>query len=157
MHQLFYGKDSPYLSTAKNQNCPNGWAYFDNRCFKYNAAERNYKDSVNYCKSQDGSIATIHSAKENGVVAKLAMTVAYIGAESDGQGHWKWSDGSKWWQPAQEDTDGLAGRSETRIAINPGDHNNWHDWGTGSDMLGVICAKAASTATGLYLCMHVYI
>ena len=105
---------------------------------------------MNYCKSQDGSIATIHSAKENGVAAKLAKTVAYIGAESDGQAHWKWSDGSKWWQPAQEDTDGLVGRSETRIAINP-DDNKWHDWGTGSDMLGVICAKALGRLT----CMHV--
>ena len=62
------------------------------------------------------SIASIHSAKENGVVAKLAKTFAYIGAESDGHGHWKWDDGSKWWQPDDEDTDGLWGHSDTRIA-----------------------------------------
>ena len=122
---------------------------------------------MNYCKSQGGSIASIHSAKENDVVAKLAKTFAYIGAESDGHGHWKWDDGSKWWQPDDEDTDGLWGHSDTRIAIDPDDYT-WNDWGDGNFMLGVICAKAASTTTAgttstatsthvgmqLWACMH---
>ena len=128
--------------------CPAGWTGVNNRCFRYDAGKRNYKNSVRYCKSQGGNIASIHSNKENKVVMKLAKSVAFIGAESDGRGNWEWKDGTTWWEPADDKHDGIVGASETRIAMNT--DNKWHDWGTGSDALGVICAKDLSTVTGLY-------
>ena len=138
---------SPCSPTAATI-CPAGWTGVANICFKYDAGKRNYKDSVNYCKTQGGTIASIHSDQENAVVMTLAKTVAFIGAESDGQGTWKWNDGTSWWQPASEKHDGLAGDTETRIAMNT--DNRWHDWGTGNDALGVICAVIPGTATGMH-------
>ena len=138
----------PPCSSAAPTACPAGWTSVANKCFKYDAGKRNYKDSVNYCKTQGGTIASIHSNQENAVVMTLAKTVAFIGAESDGKGNWKWNDGSSWWQPATEKHDGIKGTGETRIAMNT--DNRWHDWGTGSDALGVICAMTAGTATGMH-------
>ena len=108
---------------------------------------------MNYCKKEGGAIASIHSDKENAVVMTLANTVAYIGAESDGQGNWKWNDGSRWWQPAPEKHDGIQGITETRIAVDT--DNKWHDWATGGETLGVICAilpDATTTGTCQRLC-----
>ena len=86
-------------------------------------------------------MASIHSDEENEAVIKIAKSDAYIGAESDGKGNWKWTDGSKWWQPASEKHDGLVGQSETRVVIRHEDAK-WHDWGTGDVKLGVVCAQA---------------
>ena len=69
----------------------------------------------------------------------LAKTTSYLGAESDGNGNWKWADGTKWWQPAAGKHDGLQGTYETKIAMST--DNRWHDWTTGSATLGVVCAK----------------
>ena len=68
----------------------------------------------------------------------LMKTPAYIGAESDGKGNWKWNDGSKWWQPDNSKHDGIGGRTETKIALNT--DKKWHDWFTGDYKLGVLCA-----------------
>ena len=111
----------------------------DRRCFKYDGSKRHYADSVKYCKSQGGNIASIHSDKENDAVLKIVKEVAFLGAESDGKGNWKWNDGSKWWQPANGKHDGLAGKGETKIAMYHGD-KKWHDWGTGADKISVVCA-----------------
>ena len=130
--------------------CPTGWTGIENKCFKYNGGSRNYQDSVKYCKSQGATIASIHSEKQNEVVIKLSKKVAYIGAESDGEGNWKWNDGSQWWQPKAHA--GLAGEEETKIALQ----NEWHDWGNGNKDLGVICAKTPGTITGLCLCEVIF-
>ena len=141
-------RSDTHCSTTSPPACPSGWTGVDNKCFKYDAGKRNYRDSVNYCKAQGGKIASIHSDKENEVVMKLAETTAYIAAESDGKGNWKWADGTKWWQPATEKHDGIVGASETRIAMNT--DNRWHDWGTGEQALGVICAITAGIVTVMY-------
>ena len=113
------------------------------------AKKRNYADSVKYCKSLDANIASIHSDKENDALIKLLKGTTYIGAESDGKGNWKWTDGSKWWQPAGTKHDGLGGKGETKIALNT--DKKWHDWGTGKDLLGVFCAK--DLKSGMLLCL----
>ena len=93
---------------------------------------------MKYCKSQGGNTASIHNNAENNAAIKLAKQTAFIGAESDGKGKWKWTDGSKWWQPAKTQHDGIVGTGETKIALNT--DKKWHDWGKGSDKLSVICA-----------------
>ena len=97
---------------------------------------------MNYCKSQGGNIATVYNNQENDVLIQITKATAYIGAESDGKGNWKWIDGSKWWQPAGTQHDGIAGRGETKIAMNT--DKKWHDWATGDAALGVLCAKDLS-------------
>lgn len=121
--------------------CPEGWITAGNKCFKYDATLRKYEDSVSYCVSQGGQIASIHSDEENEAVIKLAKTDVYIGAESDLKGNWKWTDGTPWWQPTSEKHDGLVGLSESVIIIARAD-TKWHDWGTGDDKSGVVCARA---------------
>ena len=97
---------------------------------------------MSYCTSQGAQIASIHSDTENAAATKLIPNGvgAYIGAESDGTGNWKWRDGTTWWQP--KDHGGLEGRGETRIAINcPHCKNDrkWHDWANGEAQHGVLC------------------
>merc|ERR1712048_645769 len=144
-----WGKGSDKLSVIcaksidapapKLEECPKGWTTVENRCFKYDGTKRNFADSEKYCKSQGGNTASIHNNAENAAAIKLAKQTAFIGAESDGKGKWKWSDGSKWWQPKGTQHDGIVGKSETKIAISSSD-KKWHDWGKGSDKLSVICA-----------------
>ena len=93
---------------------------------------------MKYCKAQKGNIASVHNNQENDALIKLAKATAFLGAESDGKGKWKWNDGSKWWQPAGTQHDGIVGKGETKIALNT--DKKWHDWGVGADKLGVLCA-----------------
>ena len=154
---LLWQNTSHNLTFGTTTECGAGWRgpLLGDRCFKYNAIKRNYADSVKYCKSQSGNIASIRNAAENNFALKLIKArVTYIGAESDGKGNWRWNDGSKWWQPSKTGPknpndddgivsrghDGLVGRGETKITLNPVD-KMWHDWGTGSEKLSVLCAK----------------
>ena len=111
----------------------------------YDGTTRNYADSASYCISQGGRLASIHNDAENEAVINLVKKTAYIGAESDGKGKWKWADGTTWWQPASGKTDGIRGTSETRIAIHTDD--KWHDWFAGAATLSVVCAKAKPGCT----------
>ena len=73
---------------------------------------------------------------------KLVKQRAFIGAESDGKGNWKWNDGSKWWQP-EAAANTLQGKDEIRIIIDARNKHEWHDWGDGTDKLCVVCSKDA--------------
>ena len=94
---------------------------------------------MKHCTSQGAQIASIHNDEENDAVAKLNAKYAYLGAESDGKGNWKWHDGSAWWQPAGIE-DNIRGVKETRIGL--GGDSKWYDWQKGQAQLGVVCAKS---------------
>ena len=111
----------------------------------HDGTARNYAGSASYCISQGGRLASIHNDAENEAITNLVKRTAYIGAESDGKGKWKWADGTTWWQPASGKTDGITGTSETRIAIKT--DKKWHDWETGGANLGVVCAKGRVAVT----------
>ena len=57
---------------------------------------RDYDASRDWCQTQGGVIATVHSHSENERVKALVTTTSYIGALSDGNGNWRWEDGSAW-------------------------------------------------------------
>lgn len=120
--------------------CPGGWTTVANRCFRYYAGSRNYAASKVYCVSQGGRVASLHNNAENSAIIRITSGLAYIGAESDGRGRWRWEDGTPWWQPASHQHDGIRGTSETKIAYHPPDRK-WHDWATGGTNMGVICAR----------------
>ena len=110
--------------------------------FKVDATPRNYIDSVKYCKSQGMAIASVHSQAENDMIRPLLKTVSYLGAvETKINAKWAWTDGTPW-DYTNPSNDGLKS-SETRLAYNPGTPQ-WHDWGTGSDKLGVICRNVCA-------------
>ena len=137
--------------TPVSTECMTGWTMVGKRCFKYDETRRNYEDSVKYCISQGAQIASIHNDKENDAVTSMipADIVAYLGAESDGKGNWKWRDGSAWWQPgpAGLSDQGLRGVEETHIAIHNDGRGNtpWHDWSGGESQIRVVCATTAGS------------
>jgi len=102
------------------------------------AAQRSYAESVAWCKSQGMAIASIHNQQDNDKIRKLLKCRAYLGAESDGRGKWKWHDGTSWdFLPAAHD--GLAGKTETKAVFNT--DGRWHDWAKGASRFGVVCQK----------------
>merc|ERR1711962_457271 len=110
-----------------------------NEKYTVDCTKRNFQASVDYCKSKGWTIASFQSdqdlndAKEK---VKKGRCNVYVGATSDGKGNWKWLDGSKWW--AYSNNDGLEGTRETCLVWRAVD-NKWNDWGTGDDLVGVIC------------------
>lgn len=142
-----------FVSILESDKCPDGWTQIGSRCFIYNATLRDYNGSSEYCKHIGGMIASVHSETENNAILSLFPVnngkQVYIGAEFE-DGHWKWHDGSPWWQPSHHG--GISGREtrivqgfyiwETRIAVNCpqcGNDGLWHDWANGEARLGVIC------------------
>ena len=121
-----------------------------------NWGRRTYNNSVKFCNSLGANIASIHNKQENDVVLRLAYQ-SYIGAEADGNGKWKWNDGTPWWQPNYEGTDGIHGFEETRMVVST--DRKWHDWGKGEALFSVICSQPGEviTITSMYACMSVYL
>ena len=103
-----------------------------------NCEKRNFQDSIDYCTSRGCTIASFHSDNDIDSVKDRITCKAYIGATSDGNGHWRYIDGTEWWPNSQ--IYGLAGVHETKIVWND-DGTGWHDWGTGDALQGVICQK----------------
>ena len=104
--------------------------------YTINCIKRSYKDSSKYCESKGKTIASFHSKADINLIIDQLTCNAYIGAESDGLGNWKWYDGSKWWKYGVND--GLLGYTETKIVWVASD-KKWHDWESGSSLQGVIC------------------
>ena len=109
--------------------------------FVFDATGRTYAESKSYCESLGHTIASIHSAKEQGWVTALISTTAYLGGESDGSGNWQWADGSVWADYRPLSTDGLNGITETKLALE--NDGEWNDWHTGDALLGVVCRRTA--------------
>merc|ERR1711971_594392 len=114
----------------------------EGKCFMFDPSRRAFAESCQYCEGIGGEIASIHSLAQNEAIIALITgdTNAYIGATSDGAGNWAWQDGSPWWEPGAERTDGLHGHRESRIVITHFD-DKWHDWGNGDSLHGVICQR----------------
>ena len=81
-------------------------------------------------------MATFQSDTDVDVAKDKVKCNVYVGATSDGKGNWEWIDSSPWW--AYRNNDGLDGIIETKIVWRAAD-NKWNDWGTGDDLMGVIC------------------
>jgi len=97
--------------------------------------KRNYVDSQKFCRDHGGAIATFHDSDEAQAARPKIRCTAYIGAESDGQGNWQWTDNSEWW--LYGNNDGMKGTGEIRAAWHT--DGEWHDWLRGQAKLGVVC------------------
>eukprot|EP00928_Gymnodinium_smaydae_P065414 TRINITY_DN48567_c0_g1_i1.p1 TRINITY_DN48567_c0_g1~~TRINITY_DN48567_c0_g1_i1.p1 ORF type:complete len:462 (+),score=17.35 TRINITY_DN48567_c0_g1_i1:52-1386(+) len=112
--------------------------------FVHSKTKRPYSASARYCADIGYQIASIRNSAEQARAHELiraAGVVTYLGAASDGHGHWAWADGSAWGDFIGNAPSGLAGRGETRLVMRP--DGTWHDWGTGGNPLGVLCRKIA--------------
>merc|ERR1719193_2105533 len=83
--------------------CPKGFHQFRGHCYKVFDDEVYWKDAVKNCKSigQGYNLASVHSMKENAILAAMLYTSekdgynrVWIGGKSEGWGaqKWKWSD-----------------------------------------------------------------
>lgn len=106
--------------------------------FFFDPTPRVYDQSVAYCHSQGGVIASIHSAEEQADVERITEGVAYLGATSDGQGKWSWEDGTPF-DYVHSFSDGIPGTRETRLVIRMDQYGKWNDWSTGGVRFGVVC------------------
>ena len=140
------------LRAAVPKACAPGWTTVGKRCFKYDGDKRDWADSLKYCESQGGTLASIHNDVENKAVSGIVKTPAYLGGLGNGQGKWKWSDGSPWWQPSSDKHDGI-NNGETRLAFSPWD-GKWHDWENGDAGLGVVCSKDQGIDMRTHSLMH---
>jgi hypothetical protein len=110
--------------------------------FVTDSTSRSYDDSVAYCETleaHDGrkyKIASIHSAEENAEVLSLISCVSYMGGVELDNAAWDWEDGSSM-DYIHSSNDGLYSSAEDKLAMDT--TGKWHDWGTGSSTLGVIC------------------
>jgi len=117
-----------YAAPAEESAPPEGYVV--------DCTKRNFQDSANFCKTNGWTMATFQSDTDVDVAKDKVKCNVYVGATSDGKGNWEWIDSSPWW--AYGNNDGLDGTIETKIVWRAVD-NKWNDWGTGDDLMGVIC------------------
>ncbi|KAH7724129.1 C-type lectin 10 [Aphelenchoides avenae] len=100
-------------------SCPPGWTHYwpSNKCFKVNvvAGLTTFEQQLESCKSQNGTLAAIHSAHEQRFVFNLTKQVVqlvtckvWIGlCDITRRTVWQWSDGTAYdytyWQLNQRD------------------------------------------------------
>ncbi|XP_017289120.1 ladderlectin isoform X2 [Kryptolebias marmoratus] len=82
--------------------CPSGWAKYGSRCYYYVSASYTWAQAENYCVSQGGNLASVHSAGEYSWLQSyiLSRTRGYPmtwigGSDSEQEQYWFWSDGSR--------------------------------------------------------------
>lgn len=110
---------------------------------------RDYDNGMEYCLKNGMSPGSIHSKADQAAVMAAMKLVkvnkAYAGAEETfTNGIYKWNDGSKW-DYFHDKNDGLKNGGETKLVITTWGAATktgyWHDWGTGSSRMAVICSK----------------
>merc|ERR1712243_30126 len=99
-------------------DCPNGWTYYDNKCYKAFFGEEfiNWRDAQRSCKTEGGDLAVINNPDLNAFVNNLAGSQrAWIGAFRMGpvaqsNNEFSWTDGSPMdfdnWSVNQPDNQG---------------------------------------------------
>ncbi|XP_031150865.1 galactose-specific lectin nattectin-like isoform X1 [Sander lucioperca] len=98
-------------------SCPPGWTQFGSRCFSFNFQGKSWTDAENFCKSDGGNLASVHSEEEHVFLRDYIRKVTgenkktwMGGFDSVQEGEWMWSDGStfdyKHWSPGQPDNAG---------------------------------------------------
>ncbi|KAK1880806.1 Lactose-binding lectin l-2 [Dissostichus eleginoides] len=98
-------------------SCPMFWYSFNNRCYKYIAADMDWSDAEFHCVSEGANLVSIHSQGEENFVKSLiknfdpAEGYTWIGlSDIPKEGRWMWSDGSAvnfvFWNSGQPDNAG---------------------------------------------------
>lgn len=120
---------------AFSANCPIGWLYFNNSCFKEFTTKLNWTDAKQACENMNSSLASIHSAEEDEfiashVIAEDSDVVAIGFNDMANEGSFKWSDGSDVsytkWEMNQPDDYGY-GQDCGRIVVSW--NKLWNDYG----------------------------
>ncbi|XP_031150885.1 galactose-specific lectin nattectin-like isoform X2 [Sander lucioperca] len=127
--------------------CPPGWTQFGSRCFSFNIQGKSWIDAENFCNSDGGNLASVHSEEEHVFLRTFinqvtgANQTSWIGGfDSVKEGVWMWSDGStfdyKSWAWGQPDN---KGGDENCLQMNY-KGMNWND-GRCDKMSPFLCSK----------------
>ncbi|XP_008301054.1 galactose-specific lectin nattectin-like [Stegastes partitus] len=97
-------------------HCPEGWTYYDEKCYKFVEYAKTWLEAEIYCQFEGGNLAAIHSYEQNHFVQDLIKEVTHSfpltwigGYDSIYPGYWMWRDGSKfhyeyWYQGSKPTT-----------------------------------------------------
>lgn len=121
----------------------------DAQLFRIVTQPGNFETQSQRCLALGYRLASIRSAEENGQVLDMlrrsqnARLAAYLGGMSDGNGNWRWTDGTEWGNYIGSN-DGIRGTGETHLAYQPND-GRWHDWAQGQANLRAVCRAPDTT------------
>ncbi|KAM9351452.1 galactose-specific lectin nattectin-like [Symphorus nematophorus] len=114
--------------------CPPGWTRYGSRCFLFQNRGVTMVKAESICQALGGNLASIHSSEENTFVRELiheearSYPPAWIGGH-DGvkDGHWMWTDGTKFnyvtWAPTEPNNHG----GDERCLVNNWGGPSWND------------------------------
>ncbi|KAK9962411.1 hypothetical protein ABG768_007780 [Culter alburnus] len=127
------------------KKCPNGWAIFGLRCYKYISQPANWIRAERNCQSLGANLASVHNKLENNFLLSLLPTPStrsWVGAHDGVQdGQWLWSDGTVFgytnWCSGEPNNHQ---QPENCLEINFSTNRCWND-ARCSDSMSFICAK----------------
>ncbi|MEQ2271043.1 hypothetical protein XENORESO_020587 [Xenotaenia resolanae] len=83
-------------------SCPGGWTFYNHHCYLYISAAYTWAQAENYCVSQGGNLASVHSSTEYDWLKSFIYSRTYShpliwigGSDAQQEGNWFWSDGSR--------------------------------------------------------------
>ncbi|XP_049436392.1 galactose-specific lectin nattectin-like [Epinephelus fuscoguttatus] len=109
------------------KTCPSGWTQFQDHCYIYHHASKDWADAEVSCIADGGNLATVQKPDVQAFVKKLINTATnkddqtWVGAtDSSKEGVWMWNDGSPFtgkgfWGKGQPDN---AGKREHCLELN---------------------------------------
>ncbi|XP_027866891.1 galactose-specific lectin nattectin-like [Xiphophorus couchianus] len=90
------------LRDATSSVCPEGWTWYDGRCFKFFETRKTWDAAEFHCLSFKGNLVSIHSGNQYNFIRNLVHNVSGKDTESWIGGHdttqeryFFWTDGSK--------------------------------------------------------------
>lgn len=83
------------VSFNLQEKCPSGWIRIGESCFEESSNTRSWTDSLNYCSSQGGGLATIESEEENTKINEEFGGQLWIGYnDRQSEGTFEWVNGT---------------------------------------------------------------
>ncbi|MBN3316921.1 C209E protein, partial [Atractosteus spatula] len=89
--------------------CPQGWDFFQSKCYRFSTGRRSWRDSQADCRSQGADLVVIDSRLEQLFISRQSKGGSYwIGlSDADSEGTWLWVNGARetggYWMPRQPD------------------------------------------------------
>ena len=133
--------------------CDAGWLSWNGACYLYVDQLVTFHQADAYCRSQDASLASIHSDAENALASDLSkgrscwigyVDIRKLDTEPE---NFTWTDNS------QNDYNNWAadcqGREDHPDCTPESKQQQWFDWNDGNDPAPFICKKSAKVASSI--------
>ncbi|XP_077183499.1 uncharacterized protein LOC143832657 [Paroedura picta] len=77
--------------------CPDGWRYFNEKCYNYSSENNAWNNSRRLCQEEDANLVVINHEEEEDILVYMMSSkdVHWIGfSDLEEKGTWKWVDGT---------------------------------------------------------------